>query len=566
MKTLLKNGMIVNVFSDSLEKADVLLEDARIIGVGSYSEQDADTVEDVTGKVLCPGFIDGHIHIESSMLRPAQFSKVCLPHGTTAVVADPHEIANVSGLPGIAYMLEASEGLPMTIYYVVPSCVPATPLDEAGAMLDAGTISAFYGHPRVLGLGEVMNYPGVIAGDRDLMEKIRITKERGLVVNGHAPMITGKDLDRYIAAGITDDHECSSIEEAMERLRKGQWIMIRQGTAARNLEALLPLFEEPWSRRCLLVTDDKHPADLLELGHIDSIIRQAVRMGKSVFTGIRMASLQAAQHFGLNTKGAIAPGFDADLLVLDDLNEISVRDVYCGGRKAVENGKVTHFESRHARLDIWNSVFHSFHVSPLKEADFHIEPKGKMCRVIRIIPDQLITKEEILPIDFTENNGIDLGRDILKLAVVERHNYTGHIGLGFIRGMGLRSGAVASSVSHDSHNLIVAGTNEQDMVLAANRVREMEGGLAVADHGTITADMPLPVAGLMGLESAEGAAQQNARVRAAAKALGAPEGIEPFMNLAFVSLPVIPDIKMTTFGPVDVMRQKLVPLFADAEE
>lgn len=563
MKTLLKNGRIVNVFTDTLEKANVLLEDERIVGVGDYSDEDADHSEDLGGRILCPGFIDGHIHIESTMLRPVEFARACLPHGTTTIIADPHEIANVSGLIGIAYMLEASEWLPMNMYFVIPSCVPATQFDEAGATLTADDVQTFYSHPRVLGLGEMMNYPGVVAGDPEVLRKIEVTRKRGMVVNGHAPMLTGKALDRYIAEGIFDDHECFTMDEALEKLNKGQWIMIRQGTAARNLLGLLQLFDEPYSRRCLLVTDDKHPADLMENGHIDSIIRMVAQNGKSVLTAIRMATLQAAQRFGLSGVGAIAPGYSADLVVLDDLVNVRVRDVYHKGVCVVHEGTTVEFASPHVRTDIWKTVRNSFFLDKLAEKDFHIEPKGTRCRVIRVIPDQLITDEEIMELDFSRNNGVDTERDILKLAVVERHMNTGHIGLGYIAGMGLRCGAIASSVSHDSHNLIVVGANETDMCAAANCVRKMGGGLAVAKEGEIIGQMALPVGGLMGLESAAVMAEQNRAVREAAAQLGHSQGIEPFMNLAFVSLPVIPNIKMTTKGLIDVNRQQLVPLFVE---
>lgn len=561
MKRLLKNASVVNVFTDTLDRANVLLDGDTIVGVGEYTDADADLSEDLTGKFLCPGFIDGHVHIESSMLRPVEFARACLPHGTVAIVADPHEIVNVSGMIGMQYMLEASEGLPMHVFFVTPSCVPATPLDEAGAELTAEDIARTYQSPRVLGLGEMMDYPAVVAGDPDTMRKLEVTKKAGLLINGHAPMITGRALDRYIAAGIYDDHECSSFPEALERLRKGQWIMIRQGTAARNLEALMGLFAEPYSRRCLLVTDDKHPADLLHSGHIDSILRLAVEKGASPFTAIRMATLQAAQRFGLNRLGAVAPGFEASLLVLDDLTRFTVRDVYFKGEPVVQAGYVPHFSSPHALPYVWRAVRSSFFLSPLRPAQFEVEPAGKECRVIRVLPDQLITEEARLSLDFTRANGVDTERDILKLAVVERHMDTGHVGLGYIQGLGMKRGAIASSVSHDSHNLILAGCTAEDMALAGNCVREMGGGLAVVCGGHVIASLPLPVGGLMSLESAAETARRNEEVRRAVYTLGVAEGIEPFMNLAFVSLSVIPQLKMTTFGLVDVDAQKLVPLF-----
>ena len=563
MKLLLKNAQIVNVFTDRLEEANILIDGEKIIGVGQYKDEDADTVRDLSGKIICPGFIDGHIHIESTMLTPPELARVCLPCGTTAIVADPHEIANVCGLSGIVYMLDSSEDLPLSVYIMLPSCVPSTPFDETGAVLEAEELHVLYSHPRVLGLGEMMNYPGVLADDTKVMQKISEAQTLGKLVNGHAPLLSGRGLDKYISAGISDDHECSTAEEAMERIAKGQHVMIRQGTAAQNLDALLPLFDEPWSRRCMLVTDDRHPADLMKEGHIDNIIRSAVKAGKSPLTAIRMATLQAAEYFGIRNMGAVAPGYIADILVLDNLETVKVRDVYCRGQLAVSNGKVIDLKKAEIRSDIRKTVRNSFYLDELSASDFHIKPEGRRCRVIKIRPSQLLTDEWITEIDFSRENGIDVERDILKLAVIERHLNTGHKGLGFISGAGLKKGAIASSVAHDAHNLIVIGTNDRDMAIAANRIRSLGGGNAVVTDGELIAEMPLPEAGLMSDLSAAETAAQNEAVRLAVHALGASDEIEPFMNMAFLSLPVIPYIKMTTLGLVDVDGQKLVPLFAD---
>ena len=561
MRTLLKNGTVVNVFTGELEKANVLIGDEKIIGVGDYTDCDADVVADVSGKYICPGFIDGHIHIESTMLMPEEFARACIPHGTTSVVADPHEIANVCGAAGVNYMLEASEDIPMTVYVMLPSCVPATRFDECGGALDAQSLRPLYAHPRVLGLGEMMNYPGVLAEDEAVLRKIEDAHALGRIVNGHAPCLSGRELDKYIAAGINDDHECSTAEEAMERIRKGQWVMIRQGTAARNLQALLPLFEEPWKNRCLLVTDDRHPADLLGEGHIDSIIRAAAAAGKSPVTGIQMATLHAAQCFGLQGVGALAPGYAADLLVLDSLEDVRVRDVYRAGLRIVENGRLADLFRSGVRSDAWKAVHNSFYMARLCPEDFHIAAAGESCRAIGVVPGELITNEEIVPLDLSRNNGVDIERDLLKLAVVERHLHTGHVGLGFIRGIGMKRGAIASSVSHDSHNLIIIGTNEEDMAAAGNRIRSMGGGCVVVADGDILAEMALPIAGLMSEKSAAEVAAEHEAVRSAVHALGVNGKIEPFMNMAFVSLPVIPHLKMSTLGLVDVDRQELVPLF-----
>ena len=562
MKKLFKGGTVINVFTDTAEKADVLVENGRIIGVGT--DYEADEIIDVTGKYLCPGFIDGHIHIESTMLLPAGFAKAAAPHGTTAVITDPHEIANVCGTDGIKFMMSASKGLPVTVYFMVPSCVPATRFDESGAVLSADDIERFYGDPRVLGLAEMMNYPGIIFDDPATLEKVRRTLAHGLIVNGHAPLLTGKDLDKYIAAGITDDHECSNMEEALVKLRKGQRIMIRQGTAARNLTGLSGLFDEPYSRRCILATDDKHPADLIANGHIDSMIRLAVELGKSVFAGIRMATIQAAEYYGLCGKGAIAPGYDADILVLDDLDTVKVGTVYKSGEKVAENGVCLPFEAPAVSEEIKRKVCNSFNVSEIKPSDLHIDGTGsRACRVIGIIKDQLITEEKLLPVDLDTNNGVDTQRDILKIAVIERHHNTGHIGRGYITGLGLKHGAIASSVSHDSHNLIVIGTNDEDMAAAANLIHKAGGGMISVRDGKVLAEMPLPYAGLMTDAEPAAAAERNEKVRQSVYALDVPADIEPFMTMAFVSLPVIPHIKLTTLGLVDVDKQELLPLFTD---
>ena len=564
MKTLLKGGTVVNVFTDELQKANVLIDGEKIAGVGDYSEEDADFVRDVSGKYICPGFIDGHIHIESTMMLPAEFARAAVLHGTSAVVADPHEIANVCGGDGIEFMLEASEGLPLDVYIMVPSCVPATSFDESGAELSAADIEPFYRHARVLGLAEMMNYVGVVSGDKGVMDKINSANAKGKVINGHAPLLSGRDLDKYIAAGIRDDHECSSADEARERIRKGQRVMVRNGTAARNLSGLLPLFDEPWNRRCLLVTDDKHAADLIANGHIDDIIRLAVKAGKSAVTGIRMATLQAAEAFGLKNEGAIAPGYSANIVLLDDLDSVAVSTVHHLGKEVVSEGRLAEFTRPAVSTALKERVLNSFNLAPLCEKDFHITASGnRKCRVINLVKDQLITEEALLGVDFGKNNGIDTEKDILKLAVIDRHKNTGHIGLGFIHGIGLKEGAIAASVSHDSHNLIVIGTSEREMAFAANRVRELGGGMAAVKNGEVLSEMPLPYAGLMTDASVSEVARQNEAVRKSVHTLGVPEDIEPFMTMAFVSLPVIPKIKMTTHGLFSSDKWAIVPLFAD---
>lgn len=559
MKTILKNAKVVNVFTDEIEDVDIIFDEHSILGVGNYKEEIADKVIDVTGKYVCPGFIDGHIHLESSMLTPHGFAALAIAHGTTAVAADPHEIANVCGALGIEYMLEASENLPMDIYFTLPSCVPCSVYEENGAILDASDLEPFYEHPRVIGLGEMMDYMGVVSGNPVALKKIEDAKNHNKIINGHAPLLTAKDLDCYISKGIQDDHECSNVEEAKEKIKKGQWLMIRQGTAAQNLMDLTELFQEPWSRRCLFVTDDRQPSDLLKKGHIDEIIREAVASGCPVTTAIRMATIQAAQCLRLPYTGAIAPGYEPNFVVLDYLEEVRVHSVFYQGEKVYD----TEESCKQMEQDFlkgyqkYDPLLHSFHLKTLSETDFIIPKQQGKVPVIQLIHNQLITNEKLCELDFLNGNGISIKEDILKLAVIERHKNTGHIGLGFITGFGMKEGAIASSIAHDSHNIMVLGTNEQDMAIAANQISKMGGGLAVVTMGTVLVVLSLPVAGLMSEEDGYDVAILHEEVIEAAYQLGITREIDPFMSLAFVSLPVIPKLKLTTKGLLDVESQSI---------
>lgn len=563
MKTLLKNGTVVNVFTEQLEKVNVLIEDGKIIGLDNYEDVEADVVEDISGKFVCPGFIDGHIHIESTLVPPAEFARIVLPHGTTSIIADPHEIANVCGTDGIEYMLATSTGIPLSIYLMIPSCVPATSFDESGAVLDAEDIRYLFHHPRVLGLAEVMDYFAVCHNDKKTNAKIIEALSLDRIVDGHAPMLNGKNLDKYVAAGIDSDHECVSAEEAIEKIRKGMWVMVREGSAARNLDSLLPLFEKPYCDRCLLVTDDKNLSDLLHHGHIDVIIRKAVKAGKSPVIAIKMATLNAAERFGLKRRGAVAPGYIADLLILDDLNTVDIKDVYIKGKKIVADKRAKPFINPPVSTILNKSVMNSMHMDELTPYDFHINNEGNKCHVIKLIKNELITEDSIETLNFDENNGISVENDILKIAVIERHHNTGHKGLGFLKGFGLKEGAVASTVSHDSHNLVVVGTNDEDMCHAANRLRSIGGGMVYVYDGRIMAEMPLPVAGLMSSSSAQDVISQNERLMASVQEHGISKDFSPFMQMAFLSLPVIPAIKMTTQGLVNVNTNCRIPLEAE---
>ena len=552
---VLKNARIVNVFTKEIESGDVAIKDGYIVGIGEF---DGEEEIDIGGRIICPGLIDGHIHIESSMISPSEFAGAVAPHGTTAVIADPHEIANVAGEEGIRYMLEASAGLPVDIFFMLPSCVPATPLDESGAELSADELEPFYKEERVAGLAELMNSFGTVRADEEIIRKIQGANSYGKRIDGHAPFLTGKDLNAYITAGVRSDHECSSAEEAIEKLKLGQYIMIREGTAARNLEALLPLFDDKYCDRCMLVTDDKHGSDLIDNGHIDYIIRKAIRAGKDPLNAIKMATLNAAMYFGLKDRGAIAPGYIADIIVLSDLEEFTVEKVFKNGRLTVDGGKnVRAIKSPSIDKEKYPRVFNSFNLREIKPSDLEIRDEGTKKRVIKVIPGQILTEELIVE---SSSKQAEPDKDIIKLAVIERHKGTGHTGVGFVSGYGLKKGAIASSVAHDSHNLIVAGCTDGDMALAANTVRENGGGLAVVCDGKVLSSLPLPIGGLMCEMNVNDVEDILRVMKEQARQLGVNEGIDPFMTLAFTALPVIPKLRLLTQGVVDVDKQSYVPV------
>lgn len=562
---VLKGGTVVNVFTEKTEVADIAIEDGYIAGIGDY---EGEHNVDLSGRYICPGFIDGHIHIESAMVSPPEFEKAVLPHGTTAVIADPHEIGNVAGCQGIDYMLETTKDLDLDVFIMMPSCVPATALDESGAVLGPEDLKPYYDNPRVLGLAEVMNSLGVVAGMDDLMGKLSDAGSRGMVIDGHAPFLEGNGLNAYVCAGVLSDHECSDIDEALKKLGRGQYIMIREGTAARNLEALMPLFAAPYYERCMLVTDDKHPGDLISMGHIDYIIRKAVSLGADPIKAIKMGTLHSARYFGLKDRGAVMPGLRADLAVLEDLKDFRVLTVYKDGKLAAEKGVCIQEKEDKSRelASAFPRVFDSFHLDEITLKDLELEKKGTMQRVIQFKPHELLTQERILPWPDDDTaaaqghraQGVDLNEDIVKAAVFERHLHTGHTGIGFIGGYGLKKGAVATSVAHDSHNLIVIGTNDRDMVLAANAVRKNKGGLAVAVDGQVTGELALPIGGIMTQASVYEVESQLEKLKEQTRKLGISEDIDAFMTLAFVSLPVIPKLRINSYGVIDVDRQEVV--------
>ena len=540
---VLKNADYVNVFSDEICHGDIAVAEGLVVGMGEYSGL---TEVDVAGKIVAPGFIDAHIHLESSLVSPASFARAVIPHGTTTVITDPHEIANVCGVGGIDYMMAASDGLPVDVHFMLPSCVPAMPFDENGERLTWRDINAYFDHPRVLGLAEMMNYVGIVSGDADVVRKILASQAHHKKIDGHAPELSGADLNAYIAAGVYSDHECSSCQNALEKLRLGQFIMIREGTAAKNLRALLPLLNQQYYARCMFATDDKHPLDLLEGGHIDYIIREAIACGVDPVIAIKVASHHAARYFLMNNKGAIAPGYLADIVVFDNFRSFQIEQVYKRGRCVYADGEVLPFEAPAIDPLLAQQAHDTFHLAPVT-AD---RLKAGELPVIGLVPGEIITQ------NCGRADAVRPENDILKIAVVERHHNTGHIGLGYLKGYGLKRGAVATSIAHDSHNIIAVGANDADLAAAINRISALRGGIVVVENGAVVAELPLPVAGLMSDAPLEAVNDLLESAKAAAHAMGVPPAVDPFMALSFMSLPVIPALKITTQGVFDVEQWK----------
>ena len=542
---VLKNATYVNVFSNELCHGDIAVAEGLIVGMGEYHGK----VEvDVSGKLVLPGFIDAHIHLESSLVSPTEFAKAVLPHGTTTVITDPHEIANVMGTDGIEYMLQATEDLPVDVRFMLPSCVPATPLDESGANLDYRAIDSFYDHPRVQGLAEMMNYVGVVNGDGQVVEKIVASQAHHKKIDGHAPGLSGKDLNAYIAAGVYSDHECSDMEDAMNKLRLGQYIMIREGTAARNLEALMPLLTSQYVDRCMFCTDDKHPNDLLEKGHIDYIVKKAISLGADPIVAVKAACHNAARYFLLNNRGAIAPGYLGDFVIIDDFQHFEIEMVYKRG-VLMYDGQLRDFPAPEIDPYLVKRAHDTFHVAHLTAEDFS---DGRPHAVIGMIPGEIVTQ------DAGYADHADPEQDILKIAVIERHKNTHHIGLGYIKGYGLKRGAVATSISHDSHNIIVVGATDENMAAAANRIVENRGGITVMENGQVLGEVTLSIAGIMSDDSLVMVNSALEDAKDEAFGLGVSRGIDPFMTLSFMALPVIPSLRITTRGVFDVSSQRYI--------
>lgn len=542
---VLKNAKYLNVFSNEFLSGDIAVANGLIAGVGKY---DGKTEIDVSGKLVLPGFIDAHIHLESSMVTPAEFAKAVVAHGTTTVITDPHEITNVMGIDGVEYMIQASQNLPIDVHFMMPSCVPATEIDESGAELDCKDIDLYLDNKKVLGLAEMMNYVGVINGDKNVLSKIVTSQAHHKKIDGHAPELSGNDLNAYIAAGVYSDHECSTFENALEKLRKGQFIMIREGTAAHNLKALMPLLTQQYYSRCMFATDDKHPSDLLHGGHIDYIVKQALKNGADPIVALKTATHHAARYFLLNNKGAIASGYLADIVVVDNLEDFNVETVFkCG--KLVFDGEVKDFSAPTVDEKLAEKCFDTFHLDSVTPSSFKVD--GKL-GLIGLVGGELLTR------NLGTADKIDVENDILKIACIERHKGTNHIGVGYVKGYSLKSGAVATSVAHDSHNIITVGCNDDDIAVAVNAIKDSKGGIVVVENGKIKALLELPIAGLMSDEPLTTVNEKLENAKSSAYELGADKSIDPFMTLSFLSLPVIPSLRITTKGVFDAENWKML--------
>ncbi len=551
---LLHNGQIVNVFSGTIERADVALTGGRIVGIGpGYRAQ---TVVDLGGAFIVPGLIDAHVHIESSLCTPPQFARAIVPHGVTTIVTDPHEIANVAGVPGIRYMAAASRGLPLGVFLMAPSCVPATHMETSGATLAAADLLPLLQDGTVHGLAELMNFPGVINGDEAMLAKIAAFV--GHPRDGHAPALRNQTLNAYVAAGIGSEHECTTVDEAAEKLARGLYILIREATNAHNLHNLLPLVTPHNSRRICFCTDDRIPSDLLDQGSIDYMVREAIAFGLDPVTAIRMATLNPVEWFGLHDRGAIAPGRVADLLIVDNLADFRPRQVYVAGQLVAEGGDVVEAQWP---TNVTPAAIPSSVNIDWAQVNFQIPARGQRIRVIGSLDNQLVTEARILDATIVDGQAVaDPTRDLLKMAVIERHHGSGTMGLGFIQGIGLQRGAIAGTVAHDHHNLVVIGTDDAAMMMAARAVGEMGGGLAIVDGTQVVAQLPLPVAGLMSDQPVAAVRQAYDALIAAAHAQGS-ELHDPFMAMSFMALEVIPSLKLTDQGLVDVEAFGMVDLF-----
>lgn len=545
---VLKNGKVINVFNGKIIEKSIAIDSGKIIGIGDY-----EGVEeiDLKGMFVAPGLIDAHMHMESTLVAPDQMARIIVPRGTTTVVADPHEIANVCGLEGIKYMIEASEETELNGFFMLPSCVPATPFENSGAILSSAELSTLADHNMVLGLGEVMNYPAVISGDEDMLEKLDMANR--MIIDGHGPEISGKDLNAYVINGIRTEHECTSVEEMEERIGLGMYIAIREGSAARNLDVLIKGVNAHTKHLCMFCTDDKHPEDILNEGHIDYNVRRAINLGMDPITALQLATINPARCYNLRDIGAIAPGYDADLIIFDDLSTFDISKVYKKGHLVAENKKAL-FETKKINPSI---VMNTVKIDTIRPEQFEMELKTDIVNVIRMNPGSIVTERVVRRVSLNDKNQFTANKhlDVVKIAVIERHGKTKNIGLGLVENFNLKNGAIATTIAHDSHNIIVIGDNDLDMSVAVNEIKRIQGGITIAQKGKILASLELPIAGLMSTESMEIVSEKLRILRTIAyEKLQISPKVEPFMTLSFLALPVIPELKITDRGYFDVKR------------
>ena len=552
---VIKNAKLVNVLSEEIYETDIAIIGDTVAGISKGYKGKKEI--DVNGAYVSPSFIDGHVHLESAMLMPSEFAKLVLASGTTTVIADPHEIANVMGLQGISFMREATKNLPLDVYMMLPSCVPATDLETSGVELNSYDLALLIDAPWVLGIAEMMNFPGVVGCDNSVLSKIQLGLDKNKRIDGHAPHLSGKDLNAYIASGVASDHECTTPEEAVEKLRLGMYLMIREATGARDLEPLIPVMKKYNTRKCMFVTDDRHPKHLVK--HISRMVKKAVKNGVDPVKAIQMASLNTAEYFKLTNLGAIAPGYKADIAVFDDLEKFEPKMVFKNGQMIAKDGKMV-IDTTDFKLPALRG---SVNIKYLNIEDLQIKvPQGKdKIKVINVIPKQLITKLSVENAKIVDGLAVsDNENDILKIAVIERHKATGNIGLGFVKGFKLKSGAIASTVAHDSHNMIVIGTNDEDMYYAAVELVKSQGGKIIVENGKTLAHLPLPIAGLMSDKPVDDVRQKISELESASQKIGC-EIADPFMSMAFLSLSVIPELKITDKGLINVKKCAVTDLF-----
>lgn len=555
---VVKNGKIVNVFTHDIIEGDIAITDGKIVGIGTY---DGHTIIDAQGKYVCPGLIDGHVHIESSMVTPSEFARVIVPHGVTTAITDPHEIANVSGTKGIEFMLNDSNNIPLDVYVMLPSCVPATDFEHAGATLHAEHLAPFFSHPRVLGLAEVMDYPSLLEGKQPMLAKLAAAMEANKLIDGHLAGLDETAVNVYRSANVHTDHECVTIDEAIARIQRGMYVLIREGSVAKDLNKLLPAVNTYNARRFLFCTDDKHIDELVTEGSIDHHIRLAIQAGMNPLTAIQMATLNAAECYRLYTKGAIAPGYDADFLFVEDLHAFSITHVYKKGKLVAQNGRATFSVEKTNSID--KAITQSIHAKEITKQHIQIPfLHGNKANVIQIIPNHLHTKRLVTEVDV--EHGVfqpSVERDLLKLVVVERHRGLG-VGVGIVNGFQLKKGAIASSIAHDSHNIIATGTNDNDIIVAIEHIKHINGGLAVVDNGHVLADLPLEISGLMTAKRFEDVLERLQKIHDALITIGASDEFNPFITLAFLALPVIPELKLTDQGLFDVSSFQFIDVEA----